>query len=395
MWAVGCCLLEIDKVFPIINTQLSNLNTRGGKQVMTQEVYKQMLEVMAQRRGPYVGIDIPEFYEIVEALFTPQEAAVNNVMSRKASTVDEIAAMMGKNVEEIEAILETMADKGLCKTFKRDGIRFYQGEPFMPGIFEYQFISGVVSERHKKIAKLIKDYKTAFSAAKGESRMTFPTTRVITVDRTIEAGNTVHTYNQVSTYIHKYDPIAVGTCYCRHAARLRDEDIHGMPTDVCMWFGNMAEYAIERLGAKQMGKEEARLVLDRAEAAGLVHMSRNTTEDINFICNCDRWHCEVIKGVLKQPKPALFFNSGFQPLFDADLCTACETCIERCPPEALSMGDDGIPAVDLDRCFGCAVCASGCPSDAITMVAKSDFPAPPRDMKEMIAALKASYGKQA
>jgi Pyruvate/2-oxoacid:ferredoxin oxidoreductase delta subunit len=362
---------------------------------MAQEVYKQMMDVMQQRRGPYTGLDIPEFYALVEELFTPVEAAVNNVMSRKPATSDEIAAEMGKGAEEIGPILETMADKGLCKTFTRDGTRYYQGEPFMPGIFEYQFFSGKSTPRYKKIAKLIYAYKQACAAAKGDTKMTFPTTRVIPVDRTIDAGNTVHTYNQVSTYIEKYAPIAVGECYCRHAAKLRDEDVHGMPTDVCMWFGNMAEYAIERLGAKQMGKEEARQVLDKAEEAGLVHMSRNTTEDIEFICNCDRWHCEVIKGVLKQSKPALFFNSGFQPRFDPDLCTACGTCLERCPPQALAMGDKEIPEVDLDRCFGCAVCATGCPSDAIAMEAKSDFQAPPKDSKELIASLKASFTKQA
>ncbi len=362
---------------------------------MNQEVYKQMLEVMKQRRGPYVGMDIPEFYTLVEVLFTPEEAAVNNVMSRKPSTAGEIAAMAGKGMEEIEPTLEAMADKGLCKTFKRDEIRYYQGEPFMPGIFEYQFISGRSSSKDKQIARLIHDYKAAFNAAKGERRMTFPLTRVITVDRTIEAGNTVHTYDQVATYIDKYDPIAVGTCYCRHAAKLRDEDVHGMPMEVCMWFGNMAEYAIERLGAKQMGKDEARQVLDSSEEAGLIHMSRNTTEDIDFICNCDRWHCEVVKGVLKQSKPALFFNSGFRPCFDPELCTACETCLERCPPGALVMGDNEIPEVDLDRCFGCAVCATGCPSDAITMEAKTDFPVPPKDPQELIASLKASFEKRA
>jgi len=361
---------------------------------MVQQFYKELYEVMKSRRGPYTGIDIPEFYDMVEELFTPLEAEVNNAMPRKPVTAAELAAEMDRDESEIKAILETMADKGLCKTYLQDDVRLYQGEPFMPGIFEYQFMSGQSSDRHRKLAGLIKAYKKAFNAARAEIKMTFPVTRVIPVDRTIKAGNTVHTYDQVSTYIDKNETIGVGTCYCRQAAKLVGEDTHDMPMDVCMWFGNMAEYAIERLGARKMTNAEAKKVLDAAEEAGLVHMSRNTTENVNFICNCDRWHCEVIKGVLKQSKPALFFNSGFQPRFDPDLCVACETCIERCPPEALVMGDHEVPEVNLDRCFGCAVCATGCPSDAIVMESKPGFPAPPKDPKELIASLKASFAKQ-
>jgi len=361
---------------------------------MEQRVYKELYEVMKNRRGPYTGLEIPEFYDMVKELFTQQEAEVNNVMTRKPAALSEIAGEMKRDEDEIRAILETMADKGLCRTYLKDGVRLYQGEPFMPGIFEYQFISGQSSDRHKKVAGLIKAYKKAFNAARGEIKMTFPVTRVIPVDRTIEAGNTVHTYDQVSTYIQNNETIGVGTCYCRQAAKLVGEDTHDMPLDVCMWFGSMAEYAIERLGARKMTPAEAQKVLDTAEEAGLVHMSRNTTENVNFICNCDRWHCEVIKGVLKQSRPALFFNSGFQPRFDPDLCVACETCIERCPPEALVMGDNDVPQVNLDRCFGCAVCATGCPSDAIVMESKPGFPVPPKDPKELIASLKASFASK-
>ena len=362
---------------------------------MTDDVYKELFEVMKNRRGPYTGIDIPEFYPLVRELFRPEEAQVNNAMPRKPITAKDIADELGRPEKDIVTTLEKMADRGLCKTFLKGGVRYYQGEPFIPGIFEYQFIPGKTTERDKKIARLIHAYKTAFNTAKGEAGMTFPTTRVITVDRTIDAGNTVHTYDQVATYIDKNDTIGVGTCFCRHAAKLVDEDTHDMPMDVCMWFGNMAAYAIERLGARQMTKQEAREVLEKSEDAGLVHMSRNTTEDIDFICNCDRWHCETISRVLKQSKPALFFNSGFQPRFDPDLCTACGTCIERCPPEALTLGDNDVPQVDLDRCFGCAVCATGCPSDAIIMAAKPDFPLPPKDPKELVTSIKASFAAHA
>lgn len=75
----------------------------------------------------------------------------------------------------------------------------------------------------------------------------------------------------MSTYIDKNETIGVGTCYCRQASKLVGEDTHDMPMEVCMWFGNMAEYAIERLGARKMTPAEAKKVLDTAEEAGLVH----------------------------------------------------------------------------------------------------------------------------
>jgi hypothetical protein len=103
------------------------------------------------------------------------------------------------------------------------------------------------------------------------------------VDRTIEAGNRVNTYDQVQTFIDKYDTISVANCFCRHAADLRGEDTHGLPADVCMQFGMMAQYAVDRLGARRVSKTEAREVLERAEEAGLIHMSQNTTEDIGFL----------------------------------------------------------------------------------------------------------------
>lgn len=95
---------------------------------------------------------------------------------------------------------------------------------------------------------------------------------------------------------------------------------------------------------------------------------------MNFICNCDRWHCGAVKSALAQPKPGLLFKSGFEPRFDPDPCTACETCVERCLSEALTLGKNNVPELELDRCFGCAVSATGCPSEAIVMINKPDDP---------------------
>jgi Pyruvate/2-oxoacid:ferredoxin oxidoreductase delta subunit len=306
------------------------------------------------------------------------------------TTAEEMAKKLGRNKKEIETILESMATKGLCMSVKFSGIQYYQGARFVLGIFEYQFIPGKSNKKYKKIARLVDAYKKAYNANAVPVEMTFPSLRVIPVDSTIEANSTVHIYDQVQTYIDKYEPIAVGTCYCRHEVSLLDGDTHGVPMEVCMYFDIAASFAIERLNARKITKDEAREIINMAEEKGLIHTSINTTEDVNFICNCDRWNCAVVRNALAQQKPGLFFNSGFQPKVDMNICVSCGTCIERCPSGARKMNVKNFPEVDLDRCFGCAVCATGCPSNATVMINKPDFPNPPKDMIALGEAIKAS-----
>jgi len=357
---------------------------------MAEKRYRELLEVMKSRGGPYAGLDIPEFFEMAEELFDPEEAEINNALLRKPASVDEIAAKTGRSSREVSEILERMAGRGLCGVSKTFAGVLYRGLPFMPGIFEFIFIGGAESEREKRAARLIHAYQKAYSEARGVEKISYPLTRVIPVARTIRAGNTIHTYDQVMTYINQYDVIGVGVCYCRQAAKLRGEELHGMPVGVCMWFGEVAENITERLGGRRVTRDEAREIADRCEEAGLIHMSRNTTDEIDFMCNCDRWHCEVVGQVLKQPKPGLVFNSGFKPAFAAERCAACEICIDRCPPEALTMGDDRLPVVNTDRCFGCGVCATGFPENSIAMERVPGFPDPPKTVKELVTALKNS-----
>jgi MinD superfamily P-loop ATPase len=47
---------------------------------------------------------------------------------------------------------------------------------------------------------------------------------------------------------------------------------------------------------------------------------------------------------------------------------ACETCIDRCAFDAISMSDDGGHAqVDEHRCMGCGACTVTCPTEAIRL----------------------------
>lgn len=353
---------------------------------MSDEAYRKLCAVMSQRGGRYPGRDIPEFYDLAQELFTPEEAAMAAVLPAKSSTLSMIAKEVGQEEKKLEALLEAMADKGLCSSFIKEGSRYYLGVPFVPGIFEYQFMRGTRTERDRRLAHLIHSYKQAVDRTRGSQTIKFPTNRVIPVGETIHPGSKVHTYNQVSSYIDRYDPISVSTCFCRHEGKLLDEKSDcGKPDDVCMQFGLGAQYVIERGMGRKVSKEEARETLKRAEEAGLVHASLNSQE-IDFICNCCSCHCMILKTALSQTQPGRVLSSGFQPSFAVDLCTACGTCVDRCPAGASKLDGD-VPEVDLDRCFGCGVCATGCPTGAIVMEEKPGVQEPPLNRKALREAL--------
>jgi Fe-S-cluster-containing hydrogenase component 2 len=48
-------------------------------------------------------------------------------------------------------------------------------------------------------------------------------------------------------------------------------------------------------------------------------------------------------------------------------CVSCGTCVENCPEEAITMGDNDMPVIDKEKCNECATCVENCPSEAITV----------------------------
>lgn len=72
---------------------------------MSQEIYRDLLEVMQKRGGSYAGMDIPEFYAMAEVMFTPEEAQVNNAMPRGPFTAVSLAGEMDREASVIETIL--------------------------------------------------------------------------------------------------------------------------------------------------------------------------------------------------------------------------------------------------------------------------------------------------
>jgi electron transport complex protein RnfB len=369
---------------------------------MAESIYEKVADAVNARTG-YPCLKGPELYAILEFLYTPEEGELALKMPLKTITAEKLAQNIGESSEKVRGLLESMADKALVFTDDSRGGRRYVLMPLLPGTFEVHFMRGGTDERTQKLARLFQNYFAAVDKVRADKTSvsamprvysSVPFSRVISVEELIPAGVQIHPYDRVSKYIDEHELISIGTCYCRHYGELLGNPCT-KPKDNCFSFGQQAKFMIERGFNKAVTKQEALRVLDEAEKAGLVHCSSNTSESINFICNCCTCHCGIMASIKVADSPNAAAESSFVIHLDEDECIGCGECVERCQVKAIGMEDDDDKAVLVaGRCIGCGLCVSTCSTEALRLVPREDAPVPPRTLLELNVAMISSYKDQ-
>ena len=86
-------------------------------------------------------------------------------------------------------------------------------------------------------------------------------------------------------------------------------------------------------------------------------------------------------------------KNTYQAKIDKSTCTGCETCINRCHMNAISITND-IATVDKNFCIGCGLCVVTCPSLSIRLQKKRNFKKPPKSMARLhFKFIKAKFGR--
>jgi Na+-translocating ferredoxin:NAD+ oxidoreductase subunit B len=336
---------------------------------MADAIYDKLAAALNARNTAVPAVKCKEFYDLVEFLFTPDEAAIFCAMPVEYATVDEIAVNLGgKELKKLASQLEKMGDKGLVHIKGTDGKKVYEALPFVPGIFEFQLMKGIVDERSKKWAFLLKDYSKAIprelmSAAPPTIEKSAPGKKV-QVEKEVTHLTSVIPYKEMKKLIEDTEYIGSGTCVCRHQGNLIGKP-SSEPMNNCMVFGESAKFPIERGFVKKVTRGEALKILDEAEKAGLVHSYiNNPGQYTNILCNCCGCHCWIIKGLKKSPVPSQMVTARYLVHIKQDDCTTCEACVERCWMQALKVVDGKLTR-DEKRCIGCGLCMLPCPTEAL------------------------------
>ena len=325
--------------------------------------------------------------QILRILFTPEEVRAALGMIFAPMPVEEIAARSGVPVEEVRALCESMANKGIVYSRKKDGVMGYSLLPTIPGLFEFPFMKGGGEPMHQALAKLWEEYHREALGNSFASSLT-PITRVVPVERAIDTRVEILPFEVISKMLDRNATYALTACACRVSVAACDK-----PRDVCLIFDATGRFLIERGFAKEITKMEALDVLRRADEAGLVHTTNNSQDRLVLICSCCPCCCTILRGLTQLNNPNAFAVSRWCSQVDPDLCTGCGICEdERCPVSAIEVRDS-VAVVDQERCIGCGLCVTKCDAEAVHLVPRRHPSESPPTIVEMGLKIAAEKGK--
>jgi len=359
------------------------------------EVYRALAERL--NRNP-VGAPVNEtLMEILYRLYTESEARVGSQFPLTPVRLEQLAAATGYAGEDLQAILNGMAEKGLVIDVPHRTGFYYLLAPMVIGFFEYTFMRTGNQVDMKELAELFEKYLSSEEVRDELTRSETKMFRALVYESLIPVAveTEVLTYEKASEIIRQSGGGAISLCSCRHKAHHLGKACDA-PLDVCTSLGNAGKWIVYRGFGKPATVDELLRVLDRTEKLGLVHLGDNVMNQPAYICHCCGCCCQVLRGINESSKfgthPSNFIASPIP-----EECVSCGTCAASCHIKAITMIDRGdgteLPAINQDLCIGCGVCANACPNGAMSMSRRSVLHVPPADSKEKFLRIAREKGR--
>jgi NAD-dependent dihydropyrimidine dehydrogenase PreA subunit len=350
-------------------------------------------------RYPIGLVDSPTLREILGLLFDAREAFVASRFPLREATREELAELTGIPAAELDAILESMAGKGLVMDLPYGGETYYLLVPGLIGFMEFTFMRRRTDLPMPELARLMTDYLHERGRA-GQAAEFFgsrtPLTRALVYEDRIPVESRVTPYEDARQIIRDADYCAVTTCYCRHKKEhLGQACRKGAPVDgICMVLGEGARFLVRRGFAHERSREQMLETLDRARSLGLTHITDNVRDRPSFICNCCRCCCELLAGV------QMGFTEGiaktpFLAAIDPARCDYCGDCLAACNVKCIGLAEAArsgpretrYGAVNEAVCLGCGACIPACEKGAIGLVPRPHPARPPRNKAAMFGRI--------
>ena len=348
---------------------------------MEQEVIQDIYRQFQQYLDEHLAIRFPPTksgaeIRFLKHLFTPEEVELAMNLSVLPEPLERIYNRVkegGMSREELEKKLDTLVRKGAIMggelTVGKKGEKQYSLALFAFGMFEFTPLYKTIAIT-KDMVEAAHEYMDEVYYKEFYKKNTPTQMRTIPVEKSITPEHHISTYDNIKQIIENLEgPIAVARCGCRESM-----DVLGHSCSVndiretCIGFGNIAKEALKSWGAREITKSETLELLDKFQELGLILQPENA-QNPSYLCCCCGDCCANLRMVKQFPRPAEYFTSNFYAEVNTELCKGCETCVNRCQMNALTI-ENKHSNVNLDLCIGCGNCAATCENGAISLKKK-------------------------
>ena len=354
--------------------------------MMAIDVYEKLATHLDNLPGGFPRTESGVEMRILRRLFSPQHAELALHLTLIPEEPRVIARRAKISIEEAAQRLTEMNKKGLIMGMQR------RGKP--PSYMALQFVVGFWETQVNNLTpELVRDFEEYLpyhiSPALWHKA---PQLRTIPVDKSINVQTEAMPYEHAREVLRKHKTFAVSNCICRQEQHIIGKGCK-KPEESCMSFGMAAEITVRNGRGRNITREEAFSIMERAEEAGLVLQPANSKNPL-FMCTCCGCCCGVLRNLKSDPKPGRLVSSPFLASFNPEACKGCGVCMKRCQMEAFHL-ENKKAVLDPDRCIGCGLCVTACPTHSLSLVRKPEDQQPhiPKDIKETLIHLGKVRGK--
>ncbi len=349
----------------VINLKIIDLTTQSSlfQKNMSDTIYRNLQEKLDNYAIGFPATETGIEIKLLKKLFSEPDARLFLELTLSLEDPQKIARRTGRELSEVSQQLEEMAGKGLLFRLRRGEKSRFAAAPYVVGIYEFQ-----VGLMDREFAELSEAYfKEAMFATISGAIMPL---RTIPVEHSIEPELQIAPYADIKKIIAGKDKISVQPCVCRVQQHQLDNECE-KPAEVCFAFGSHADYYVENGWARYIDQDEALAILDTSEKAGLVAQPGSTINP-GGICNCCGDCCGLLRALKLIPNPAAHVLNNYTAIVNQEECTSCETCLDRCQIDAITMDHQDLASINPDRCIGCGLCITTCPAEALHLQAKPE-----------------------
>jgi ferredoxin len=319
------------------------------------------------------------FRQMIEMLYSPEEADLIVRMPYTLSTLERIAQLAGRAPADVEPTLTGLCEKGLVVDVLLGDTYRYMPAPYAIGFFEFTMMRLHDADPDiGRISKLFSDYfhEGDYYAANCRDGQQVSVARALPHLEDLGDHVEILDYENVERIIDEAENFSVGLCSCRHKKHHAGEQVCKVPLETCTSFGRAADYLVRHRMARSIDKAEMRDIAQRSKALRLVFSVDNVQRQPGFLCHCCGCCCDIMEGINRHGYPNTIVSSTLLPKVDMQECNGCQKCGRACHVSAISMIPDPMaagskrmfkPVINEDLCIGCGVCGLVCDPDAIAM----------------------------